>query len=305
MKSTMFLNNITAVDHAYIDHHGMVIGGAVNPTMFVSGEVDPVENVVIDFSTVKKDIKHIIDAKYSGFDHKLWIIDGYSNCTIIENSSGTNNIRIVTPCVIIDAPRDAFKFIKYPTFIPVDYRSSVIAQMEHELMSELNITHAGSNILVSLDFDESFWGNVRMDTPMMPFRYVHGLKDSTSWGCQNIAHGHLSYLAAAGNNALEAEMVCQRIAADLDKTIFVREDNVTYMGEDRVVLGYETARGKFEMTILENAWSHGHVSLIETETTIEHLAEKIAEVYRDDLKAAGVHMLFVSEGLNKGAVAEI
>jgi len=301
----MFLNNITAVDHAYIDDKGMIIGGAVNPTMFVSGEIDPVENVVVDFSTVKKDIKHIIDAKYSGFDHKLWIIEGYSLYTKSEETNEGRNVRIETPCVIIDAPIDAYKFIKKNGPYPEDFKEQVAARMEIELVEELAIKYPNVNISISLDFDEGFWGNSRMDTPMMPFRYVHGLKDSTSWGCQNIAHGHLSYIAASGSNHLEAEMICQKIAAKLDKTIFIRSENITHVDIDKMVLGYETARGKFEMTILNGTFEFGSVTIIDTETTIEHLVSHIAEEYRDDLKAAGVRLLFVSEGLNKGAVAEI
>jgi hypothetical protein len=59
------------------------------------------------------------------------------------------------------------------------------------------------------------------------------------------------------------------------------------------------------MHIKEKVWEYGRVGLIETETTIEHLAEEIAEIYQSELVEAGVNMLFVSEGLNKGAVAYI
>ena len=304
MKSTMYLNNITAVDHAYINDKGMVIGGAVSPTILVEGEVEPVENVVVDFSTVKKDIKDIIDAKYSGFDHKLWLIEGYSDYELAPSTS-PKNIRIKTPCLVIEAPIDAFKFIKKNGPHPENFLEQVIVQMENELHDGLNLIHRNANISVSIDFDASFIGNSRMDTTMVPFRYVHGLKDSTSWGCQNIAHGHLSYIAASGESPLAAEMVIQRIAADLDKTIFVKEENVVYDGGDVITVEYKTPRGEFMMHFKEKVWEYGRVGLIETETTIEHLAEKIAEIYQSELVEAGVNMLFVSEGLNKGAVAYI
>ena len=299
MKSTMFLSNITAVDHAYIDNRGHVIGGSVNPTMLVSGNIDTTENVVIDFSSVKKSIKEIIDAKYSGFDHKLWIIEGYSRCTVVNQ--GLPNITIETPVLSIEAPRDAFKFIAQTEFFQTSYKDAVIRQMEHELNVGLNLLYPGVNITVEVNFEEAFWGNTMMDTPMIPFRYVHGLKASTSWGCQNIAHGHLSYLAASTDHPMEAEIVLQKIAADIDNTIFVWGENIKSVDDFHTFVEYFTGRGVFKMTISHDL----NVIALKTETTVEFLAEAIASEYGDMLKAAGVSRLFVSEGLNKGAVVEI
>lgn len=304
MKSTMFLNNITAIDHAYIDQNGQIVGGSVNPTMHVTGTIDEVEKVVVDFSTVKKSIKHIIDAKYSGFDHKLWIIEGYSNCRVIE--AGGVNIDIETPLFSMTAPRDAFKFIKTPVNLygVVDMTAAVINQMEQEIMQEMAMLHKGVGIEVSIDFDECFYGNPRMDTDMIPFRYTHGLKSSTSWGCQNIAHGHLSYLAAESDDPELSEDLLKFIADDIDGTIFVYKDNIVDMNEAGIEIGYETGRGTFGM-LIDADYASAKIVILKTETTVEFLAEAIAQQYRTELKNAGVKRLFVSEGLNKGAVAVI
>ena len=302
MKSTMFLNNTTAIDHAYIDDTGWVVGGSVSPTMFVTGDVDPVEAVVVDFSTVKKEIKHIIDAKYSGFDHKLWIIEDYSVCEVFDHKDGT--LTITTPLLNIQAPKDAFKFIKNPFFRSgklESYRTAVTDQLEEEIMAGLEEDHKGANIHVSLDLEDVFTGNVRMNTDMVPFRYVHGLRNSTSWGCQNVAHGHLSYLAAYSDNPLEASIVLSRIASDLDKSVFAWEKNVTRADSGMYIIDYETGRGKFSMQLKSSRM----LKVLKTETTVENLATFVADIYKDELKKAGVRMLFVSEGLNKGAVAEI
>lgn len=304
-KSTMFLNNVTAIDYAYVDEEGRMVGGSVNPTIFVSGDIDPVEAVVVDFSSIKKTIKNIIDAKFSGFDHKLWIIDDYSNAVVNYGPADEKgpNFTINTPLFEMTAPRDAFKFITGQH--GDNYKQSVIDQMEKELVAELNLDYPNVGIDISLDFDETFWGNSRMDTKMIPFRYAHGLKNSTSWGCKNIGHGHLSYLAASTTNVLETELLLMTIAADLDKTIFVWEDNMSSeMCEPRLIVSYKTDRGNFEMRITEE-YAAVHGIKINTETTIENLAEAIARQYKSELVKAGVLQLFVSEGLNKGAVAEI
>lgn len=299
MKSKMFLNNVTAIDCAYIDNKGMIIGDSINPLFVVSGEIDEAEKVVVDFSTIKKDIKGVIDAKYSGFDHKLWVIKGYSDC-IVEDA-GLNYV-IVSPLLRISVPKDAVKIItggEYGEFI-----GAARTQVEAELIDELRITYPKVNIDIEVSFDDRFWGNLENQTSMVPFRYVHGLKGSTSWGCQNIAHGHLSFISAKTTNFRETEMLLHAIAAEIDGSIFVWDQNVTQLTGDGVTLSYDTDRGHFSMEV-DSVYAEGNMIILNTETTVEFLAEAIARQYHDSLLAAGVTELYVSEGLNKGAVVEI
>jgi hypothetical protein len=73
-KSTMFLANLSVVDHAVLIPEGLIRGNSHNPSFEVSGVVDEVENVVCDFSTIKKRMKQLIDDHDMGFDHKCWIL---------------------------------------------------------------------------------------------------------------------------------------------------------------------------------------------------------------------------------------
>ena len=84
MRSTMFLSDVTVLDHAYIDDSGFIVGGSFHPCFNVSGEIDGTEQVVVDFSAIKKQIKALIDSKETGYDHKLWIIEGFSNISDIQ-----------------------------------------------------------------------------------------------------------------------------------------------------------------------------------------------------------------------------
>lgn len=108
--ATMFLSNLTILDHAILDERGNVVGGSFNPSFFVAGEIDPIEQVVVDFSTVKKEIKNIIDDRETGFDHKLWWIQGVSKGT---TSTVNNRIIINTPTTMLDMPANAVRFIPY------------------------------------------------------------------------------------------------------------------------------------------------------------------------------------------------
>lgn len=306
MKSKMFLNDVTVIDAAYIDDEGRIIGDSVRPKFAVSGNVDEKEGVVVDFSAIKKNIKNIIDAKYSGFDHKLWLIEGYSNYTLADEKTYPANIKVNTPYVTIDAPKSAFKFIQ-STGVPGDYIGDIMRQLVDELTAELELLYPTVNLEIDLWFGDDFMDNPAMDTSLVPFRYTHGLKNSTSWGCQNIAHGHLSYLAAsttddANNRAVE--MLLHEIASELDKSIFVWGENVTALSPDSVTVEYTSDRGTFKM-VVEGSYAATHMLILPTETTVEFLADAIATQYRDLLTAVGVVDLYVSEGLTKGAVVNI
>ena len=109
----LFLSDLTVVDHAYIDDSGNVVGGSFNPTFYVAGNVDPVEQVVVDFSTIKKDIKNIIDSRLIGFDHKLWVIDGYSNVNTLSwnslsHDTDATQVEIETPTTKLSIPESAY-----------------------------------------------------------------------------------------------------------------------------------------------------------------------------------------------------
>jgi len=113
MKSSIFLNAVTVIDHAYINHDGLIIGGSFLASFLVTGETDPLEKVVVDFSTLKKDIKNLIDRhtyynNSNGYDHKLWLLNGYSNYKAkLEDKD--DYVKITTSSVELVMPRDAVK----------------------------------------------------------------------------------------------------------------------------------------------------------------------------------------------------
>lgn len=293
-SSTMFLSNLSIVDHAYIDHRGNVVGGSFNPSFLVSGEVDPVEQVVVDFSAVKKQIKAIIDDKEYGFDHKLWFIQGYSNGTLFQDSDTT--LRIVTPTTQLQMPVNAVKVI--PDGI---YSIDAIGRHMGELVErELSKLHPKINVRVEClnSVDAHFPTNARSAAL---FRYAHGLKDSTSWGCKNIAHGHLSYVQLLPVNEVTSKLV-ETITQQLDDTIFVFRDNIIRDDEDVLVVGYDSERGRFDAAYQKNAYK---LVILETETTVEHLVDYVVGAFAEEFDALGVSHVLVSEGLSKGACATV
>jgi len=262
--------------------------------------LDPVEQVVVDFSSVKKQIKQIIDDKETGFDHKLWFIEKYSNGDWYFDKFDkiATRITIITPTTEIRIPRNAVTIISERDIFDYSIASIGVA-LERKVQAELRVLHPHANITVKCINNQ----NCHYPTQYIQstlFRYTHGLKDSTSWGCQNVAHGHLSYIQAIadGPNNEQQLTALESIGRELDDTVFIMEDNISHASQQTVTVDYTTGRGQFLVTYRKDAYK---LSILETETTVEHLVEFIAAKYGAELKELGVIKLFVSEGLSKGA----
>lgn len=294
-KSCMFLSNSSIVDHAYIDDRGNVVGGSFNPSFLVAGEVDPVEQVVVDFSSVKKQIKQIIDDKEIGFDHKLWFIDGYSNGTVTFNGL---DVVIDTPTTKLAMPANAVKLVEGDEYST----DSAGKWMEDYVQIELSKLHPAVGITVQCNNSVDCHVPFSDKTQPALFRYAHGLKASTSWGCKNIAHGHLSYIHVESPHQAAAIVVSAAIAHDIDDTIFIYEDNIVSDDGSWLYIEYETERGRFAAEYLKSEYK---LVVLSTETTVEHLVEYVASHHKAKLIAIGATELYVSEGLSKGACVSL
>jgi hypothetical protein len=297
MRSSIFLNEISVIDHAYIDNTGKIIGGSFLCSFVVSGETDPKENVVVDFSTIKKDIKKIIDChstdqKMNGFDHNLWLIEGYSKYVTYTDRSKFGNINITTPACTISVPSDYIKAFEANTYSKQSI-GSIIGKHVENLLS---IKYSDINITVYCKLTEiavmPMFENELFKNEYFMFRYTHGLKNSTSYGCRNIAHGHLSYLYATEISD-EISEVLDIIHKDLKNAVFINKENIINETDTEIEVYYIIDDNyKFYASYDKNI---NNLIVLETETTIEFLAEYIKTKYNLNVP------FYVSEGLNKGA----
>lgn len=314
MSSSIFFNEPTVIDHSFIAGDGGCYGGSVNPSFIVTGAVDPQENVVLDFSSGKKRIKEWIDDNTNGFDHKCWIVRGVSNFDSVYAVETKESIydwdylasdqdpdRILTVStrrLIITAPKSAFRFALNDAKLAEVY-PAIRAEMKAYLEAKM----------------PEFSFDVEMRASPVPstveshqlFRYVHGLKNSSSWGCQNIAHGHLSFIdvvTPAGTDLEFKANVVRSIARSLDNTIFISAENYTKTEYFHEIRYQSQSRGEFSMEMPVARPFHKFV-VLETETTIEHIIEYVAAAYKTQLKSLNATRIYVSEGLSKGAVLEL
>jgi 6-pyruvoyl-tetrahydropterin synthase len=295
--ATMHLNHVTVLDHGYIGDDGMVYGGSFHPSFLVEGDVDPVEKVVIDFSTVKKKVKALIDDNETGFDHKLWIMEGYSNCKYMIKQ---DQIWIKSNRLELDLPRNAVKIFKCDSHSTFNVGQALELYVEEAMQD----SHPGTRITCY----NSTTPHVINDADVSMFTYVHGLKDSTSWGCQNNSHGHLSFVQVIGDtissNTDELKKVENLIANTLDRTVFINSENITENTDEQLTIEYYTeARGWFIATYYKT--EDTKIIILNTETTIEYLVEYVADRFARELSQCGAATIMVSEGLSKGAYKKL
>lgn len=298
MNSTLFFNNITCIDHAFVDNLGNIVGGSFHPIITVKGKVTDDESVVVDFSSGKKAMKAVIDHNDGkiGLDHKLWIIPGYSAC-MVKNYSDTHYEIETRNGSVLRLPKTDVHTVS------VNFDGSIANTVGRDIAAIL------SEQMPSFEFDVVLTQQpfAITDSPIM-FRYSHGLKNSTSYGCKNIAHGHLSFfeITERGNDWRADCDDCKtgdRIIRDtlngINGSMFIMQDNIVSQDDNWIEFAYETPRGQMWARINRNEQAN---IIVPTETTIEYLAEFVAGRLMSALLLAKVREFRISEGLQKGVV---
>jgi 6-pyruvoyl-tetrahydropterin synthase len=300
MRSTLLLSNITCIDHAFIDRSGMPVGGSYLASFLVTGEVESEENVVVDFSKIKRSIKASVDDKISGFDHKLWL--DLDSVVVFSLDEEKGRIEFETPQIRASLPLDAVKLMQIESYLDKSTLESVIAA---KVAQDLNAQYKDLSITVTCYLKEE--ADVTFTGPIAYFRYTHGLKSSSSRGCTNVLHGHLSYIQALIDAEIYEEtldellVLLSVISEDLD-TMFIFKDNIVSTDNGTTRLKYTTEeRGLFELSTSPKV----NTTVLETETTVEHLAFFVEAKYGEQLKNLGAKAFVISEGLQKGSFVEL
>jgi hypothetical protein len=320
MTSQIFIDNITVIDLSRwsFKERGFV-GDSFNLHCRIGGALNPTEGVVIDFSGGKKKIKQVIDEHVTaahevplenllasnGFDHKLVLpTDPMFRALSSEESRLAESCRFAiartsdTHCSItalgsrgpaLNVPFDSVKPI--PADVLLDVERGDVGSFKRMLSLFLEARLNGLRCLPVVDRKphtsvvEDILGP---DYRIQSYSYTHGLRNSSSFGCQNILHGHQSFVASS--DAEEAAL----IARYLDRTHIY--DGATREGGG-VTLAYETdARGEFSYRLATDY--PARLLDIRTEPTIENIAGFVADAL--EIRCP----FFLSEGLQKGCFWE-
>jgi len=326
LQATMFYTDLTQIDFAYVSDAGSIVGMSVSLQIKVKGNVDPVESVVIDFSTFKKDIKSVVDGT-KGLDHKLLLSETLCPSLLLAvEGEDEDNLIVTFGTKALEGfmPKGAtiihnVDTTDMDTSTQLNETRLLRAVVESHLTEIISEYFADNNIDATAEVSAVIHG---LDTKQngLPvcggeqlyaefFSYSHGLKDSTSYGCQNIAHGHRSYIAfeCVGDNyymSRKAHALRARIARDIDGAMLINQENILFNDETspEFTIGYTTGRGAFELVIKREEQKH---IIMPHETTCEFIAMWVNEHYGARLKAFGIKTVFISEGVNKGSFIEL
>ena len=300
---TIYMDNVTVIDCAILNYSNEVVGRSFAVSVTVSSaDLNGKEQVVADFSSIKAKIKAFIDGPF-GPDHKFVVPGKYVK--VIPRTTGVNIATVDIPNgITYEGPADAL--------YPFDYEhgAGVVLLLEERLASDLG--QRFPEFTFQVFFSERF---SRHNDCV--FYYSHGLAKSTSFGCQNIIHGHTSMVAlkvqsfeefqhvvegsSVGtwtNNRRQIDDALRKVRSLANRAYFYCAD---HWNAAESCIEYTSARGHFKLTLPKN---QKRVELA-VEPTVENMVARFTDQLRNLLTAEAFSMIqrvYVSEGLWKGAV---
>jgi hypothetical protein len=206
----------------------------------------------------------------------------------------------------MNIPENALK-VFYTEYSWESLFQTVEIEFENYLSYFLNELYPNINIKVSVSLDEECYvPNDSVD--VVEFRYIHGLKNSSSWGCQNIGHGHLSFIAFEYNDSQTIKgfdwdtlLELEDVFTDLHN-VFIFDENIISSDPEYTTISYETERGTFFASYKNSCYN---IIVMNKETTIENILDWFVEQYSGKLSLLDVQNVYISEGLQKGSFKTI
>lgn len=316
--TSLFLHNVTHVDCAVIGNDGLPSGLSFVPAFRVHGEVSGDEQVIEDFSSIKKRIKQLVDDPDYGYDHKLiipMVADRAKDDPFYLQTSSPNGVKLDVGHIRITCPPNAIRIIHdFSTQTAEEPVLTLIRQSMEQYLSE----RLGLKVEVFIPEPQVVQPNglhyfcPERHAIAYQFEYTHGLPKSTSWGCQNILHGHSSFIQLAtdrfgGTEEAQAFVdysltsLAESIAAYLDEAYIVSKDHYTNSNGLQVVSYESRDRGYFELHLP----SDYNVVVMDSEPTIENIVHHVAKQFEAELRENRVTSIAVSEGLWKGSLLNL
>jgi len=287
MRKTLFYKNVTVLDFAYYSAESKIVGDAFRVDVFLSGEKND-EEMILDFSLVKKQIKKIID---DICDHRLAIP---KKLTRAEGSF----ITVEEKEFYYKAPDEAFYLLDADTYSP----EALARQLEKTILEQVpkNIDK------VELSFESE-------TEKQSYFHYTHGLRDHGG-NCQRLFHGHRNtvrvFLDQKREEALESWLSESEFQSNVHFCYWDNVQNKNDFGDvlnrdlqigrtdskSLVHIAYESNQGHFEGKL-----SPEEVYFMPTETTIENLSYNFAQIIKRKKDISSEIEVWGFEGIGKGA----
>lgn len=286
----LFVRDLTVIDATYLDAQRGFVGESYIVDVVLSGGLNE-QSMILDFSSVKKQIKAIIDSEV---DHKLIVPHASSNCSVMMEPQRTQvNYKLNDNSYIqLKCPNEAYCLLESET-VSIEVLETYL---EHVIL--LQMPDNVGKIEIKLRSEV-------IDTPF--YHYTHGLKKHDG-NCQRIAHGHRSKLDIFINGEFNHSLVKdwanrwqdiylvskEDIIDKRDLSFIVKSNDV-----EKLCTAYHSAQGYFELLMPAN-----RVEVLPTDTTVEELADFICEQTKKRVGGDSV-TVYAYEGVGKGAIAQL
>jgi 6-pyruvoyl-tetrahydropterin synthase len=280
----LFVENLTVIDFAYLHPEHGIEGESLICDVTLHGNLDA-QGMIMDFGPMKKKIKAAIDARV---DHCLVVAQGDAALRVEPGECDQLTLHYTMKngdAMVHHSPAQAV-FLLDAEAVTL---AALKADLEHARMAGENETV--ERVEITLRHEEISGAY---------YHYAHGLKKHEG-DCQRIAHGHRSKLRIWYNGA-EVPQMAERWAARWKHVYLVTREDILeeYQqgGRDMLTMGYDAPQGRFELS-----YPAARCHLMETESTVEHIAQHIA----DSLAAEheGRFTARAYEGVQKGAVGKV
>jgi 6-pyruvoyl-tetrahydropterin synthase len=299
MKISLFYDNVTVLDYAYLDDQRGVVGNSLKVNVQFIGETDE-EGVVYDFSLAKKKVKEIIDRDC---DHRL-VIPRKLAQNVDGNISFEYSYGFSENSIVYRAPEEGV------CEIPFAYVSNENLQsyLEEKVLAEMPKTVKA----IKLEFEEE-----KLEEYDSFFHYTHGLKEHYG-NCQRLLHGHRSTLKILVNGVRDIEterymtedLFSGNIHFALWENIVNKEEIITalsvnqpegrYENLPEVEIKYESSQGEFYAKLPGR-----EVYLLQSETTVENLSIHFAKMVKEKLSSNDNCVVYAYEGIAKGSITAL
>ena len=280
--SALFVKHLTVLDFSYAHATRGILGESWIVDVELHGELDD-QGMVFDFGLVKRQVR---DAVENLIDHKLVIPQGlphlqvkeaYGNTELQWQDTAGRQYRHLSPI-------DGVELVECAEVTP----EQLTPALQQAVMSAVPANVKA--VVIELRTEEISGAF---------YHYSHGLKKHRG-NCQRIAHGHRSRIKILRNG--KRDPLLEKAWGLKWKDIYIgtRSDVIREFSEDNtryLQFGYDAEQGRFELTLPAD-----HVYLIDTDSTVEYLADHIASCLKADDPDHEFEVR-AYEGVMKGAIA--
>ncbi len=277
--TTLFVDQLTVIDCAFLDVARGLVGESWIVDIELDGDLDA-QSMVLDFGEVKRQLKRAID---SSVDHGLLVPRLAPELQILDETGGLHLVfRSDIGVIEHRSPKVAVCLIDAAE---ID-NHSVAAWLQPRLQALLPASVSALRLHLRHE---------RIDGAF--YHYVHGLKKHQG-ACQRIAHGHRSRIEIEVDGQRSGDLEMQVARRWLDIYLGSREDIVA-RGNGRIRFAYTAPEGDYQLALPET-----HVDLLDTDSTVECIAEHLARTLGTLQPDARVRVR-AFEGVMKGAIASV